>query len=207
MNQRLIGSGMHWKSVCVTVCNEEQASLSHQTSFRVAVIHPPALVTITNAVIFRRAESKCREFSLLKHFEASSYRKHKEPAAWASQLEVAAKREANTGPPLCGGGHDNTKEHLTASTSKCHWRNERFEILCEESTNEGATFTGEHSTAAPWEPLFFLLFLPFAILDKHLFDAKQCAAFPTYTRISSLHQSLSLFSAARSHLLLSHNDS
>lgn len=54
---------MHWKSVGVTVCNEEQASMSHQTLFKVTVIRPPALVTISNTVILRRAESKCEEFS------------------------------------------------------------------------------------------------------------------------------------------------
>lgn len=81
--------------------------------------------------------------------------------------------------------HQNTKKRR---------RNERVEILCEESTNKGATFTGEHGSAALSEP-GFLLFLPFVTLNKHLFDAKQPATFPTYTHVSPFCISLSpLFS-------------
>lgn len=73
------------------------------------------------------------------------------------------------------------------------------------SMRRAQAFTGEHSSAAPSE-LGFLLFLRFAPLDKHLFDAKQPAAFPTYTHVSPFCISLSpLFRPP--HLLLSHNDS
>lgn len=187
MNWRLITSGMHWKSVCVTVYNEEQASLSHQTLFRVTVTSSTGYHQRANVKnLASKSTSRLLRIINIKNFEQSRL------VSWRLWLKEKPALD------LCSGGlHDNTRKHLTAATSKYHKKKKKW-----KGWN---SLWGEHKWRCNFHRWIQLCcsfragifaFSSITTLDTRLFDAKQSAAFPTYTyihttRLPFLHQSLS----------------
>lgn len=182
MNLRQIKLG---KSVGVTLCNEEEASVSQQTLLKVKVIRPPSQATITTL------ESDSYSHNLWVNIKNSvgwgtsglvhigNKKNFEQPGLVSWRLQLKKK------PPLdhhTGGARKHTGTSPTLHI-KMEKRNESDGILCDESTNEGGTLAGEDGSTASSEPAFCLFFC-YAL--HTLFHAEQ--SYHLHTLLPFLHQ-------------------